>query len=220
MFTQPRDQITKINLRIKFFALIVTKQIIPSEPVSRKNEMMKTKEKRMLDQNLLKTYLYNTFVLHPMIEQNDMINDIEAEVHYEIFLITEITIPKTDTALHLEIVLVMTKALILYSSLVHDMTIKKETRDLIALPIVSHTNLLIDVTSVTDIDHIHFLQIIILHDKHPPLDHLRDQEILGFPDLAHTQVHELNLIQSNHKLKMIQITLKYICITQLKWQTL
>ena len=37
----------------------------------------------MLDQNLLKSLLYNTFVLLPMTEQKVMIQDIEAEVHHE-----------------------------------------------------------------------------------------------------------------------------------------
>ena len=174
----------------------------------------------MLAQNLLKNNLYNTFVLPEMIEQNDMINDIEVEVHHEMILITEITVHKTDTALYLEIVLVMPKALLIHSSLVHDMTIIKESRDLIVHLIDPHTNLLIDVTPVTVIDHAHFLELIISHNTHPPLDHLRDQENLGFPDLAHTQIHEINLIQSSHKLKLIQLTLKYICITQKKWQTL
>ena len=44
-----------------------------------------------------------------MIEQNDMIHDIEVEVHHEIN-ITKNTIHKTDTVLPLEIVFIMTKA--------------------------------------------------------------------------------------------------------------
>ena len=51
-----------------------------------------------------------------------MIHDIEVEVHREITRMTEITIHKTDPALHLEIVLVMTKVPILHNILVHDMT--------------------------------------------------------------------------------------------------
>ena len=61
----------------------------------------------MLDQNLLKNHLYNTFVLLQVIKQNDMIHDTEVEVHDEIIPTTEITVHKTDTALHLEIILVI-----------------------------------------------------------------------------------------------------------------
>ena len=74
---------------------------------------------------------------------------------------------------------------------------------------------------VTSIDHARFQEITtIIQDTHLLLDHLQDQEIVDFPDLAHTQRQETNLIQYNHKLKMIQLVLKYICITQPKWQTL
>ena len=99
------------------------------------------------------------------------------------------------------------------------MTIKKESRDLIALLINPHINHFIDVTPVTDIDHAHIPEITIF-DNHFPLDHLRDQKVLGFLDLAHTRIQEMNLIQSHHNPKMIQLFLKYICTTQLKWQTL
>ena len=77
----PETQITKTNPHIKNIVLTVTEQITPFLLASKNNEIMKTNEKLMLDQNLLKTFLYNTFVLLPMTEQNDMIQDIEAEVH-------------------------------------------------------------------------------------------------------------------------------------------
>ena len=128
-----------------------------------------------------------------------MIHDIEVEVHHEKIIITKTTIHKTDTVLHLEIVLVMPKALLLHSTLVHGMAIIKATRDLID----PHPNYLIDVIPVTDIDHAHILEITILHDKHLLLDLLRDQKILGFLDITHTQIQEINLKQSNHKPKMI-----------------
>ena len=99
------------------------------------------------------------------------------------------------------------------------MTIKKDSRDHIALLIDTHTNHLIDVTPVTDSDHAHFLEIKFLHDIPLPFD-LRDQEILDFLHLSLNQIQEINLIQSNHKPKMIKLTLRYICITQPKWQTL
>ena len=46
--------------------------------------MTKTKEMHMLDQNLLKSHLYSTFVLPQTTEQNDMIHAIELEVIHEI----------------------------------------------------------------------------------------------------------------------------------------
>ena len=123
-------------------------------------------------------------------------------------------------ALHLEIDLVMTRVLLLHNTLNQDITIIKETRDLTVLFIDPLTNNLIDAILVTDSDHAHIQEITVLQDAHLLLDHLQHQEILNFLDLAHTQKQERNLIQYKHKLKMIQINLKYICITQSKWQTL
>ena len=137
----------------------------------------------MLDQNALKNHLYNTFVLPLMIKQNDRIHEKEVEVHHKNIMI-KITIHKTDTVLPLEIILVMTKALLFHNTLVHAMTITKETRDLIALLKDLHPNHFIDVTPLTDIDHAHTLEIIVLQDRHPLLDHLPDQEILGILGLA------------------------------------
>ena len=115
----------------------------------------------------------------------------------------------------------MTRILLLHITHNHDMTNINETRDLNTLLTDHLTNHLIDVILVADIDHAHIQDITtILQVTHLLLDHLQDQEIVDFPDLAHTQRQETNLIQYNHKLKMIQLILKYICITQPKWQTL
>ena len=60
-------------------------------------------------------------------------------------------------------------------------------------------------TLVTDIDHALIQEITtILQDTH--VNHLHDQEILGFLDLVHIQRQETNLIQNNHNTKMIQLT--------------
>ena len=67
-------------------------------------------------------------------------------------------------ALTLEIALAMTKVLLLHNTLVHDMTIINEIRDDVASLIDLHTNQPIDVTLVTDIDHVHIHEITILHD--------------------------------------------------------
>ena len=125
--------------------------------------MTKTKKMLMPDQNLLRNHLYNTFVLHPMTEQKEKINDIEVEVHHEKMIIQKTTIHKTDIALQLEIDLEMTRVLLLIKTLDHDMTTINETCDLISLLIDPLTNHLIDVILVTDIDHAHIQEIITRH---------------------------------------------------------
>ena len=67
-----------------------------------------------------------------MIKQNDKIHDIEVEVQHE-RIMTKITIHKTDTVLPLEIVLVMTKALLLHNTIVHDMTNTKKRLMILSL---------------------------------------------------------------------------------------
>ena len=82
----------------------------------------------MLDQNLLKSHLYSTFVLPQTTEQNDILHAIEVEVIHELTITTKITIHKTDNALHLEIVSVMTRVPLLHTTLDHDMTIIRVSR--------------------------------------------------------------------------------------------
>ena len=86
----PETEITKTNPHFKNTVSIVIKQITPSLLASKNNEMMKTNEMLTLDQNLLRNHLNSTFVLLPMIEQSDMIQDIEVEVHHEIIITTKI----------------------------------------------------------------------------------------------------------------------------------
>ena len=74
---------------------------------------------------------------------------------------------------------------------------------------------------VTDIDHARIQDITtISQDTHLLLDQLHDQEILEFQEPVHIKIQGTNLIKYNHKPKMIQLTSKYTCNTQLKWQTL
>ena len=68
----------------------------------------------------------------------------------------------------------MPKVLLLHNTLVHEMIITKENRDLIALLIDQQTNHLIDVTLFTDIDHAHILEITFLQDTYLLLEHLQD----------------------------------------------
>ena len=122
MFTQPKDPNNKSKPAYKNIVHTVIEQIIPFLIVSKNNEMMKINEKHMLDLNPLKNHLYSTSVLLPMIEPNAMIIDTEVEVPHETTLTTK-TIHKIDTVLHLEIEidLVMTKVLLLHTTLDHDM---------------------------------------------------------------------------------------------------
>ena len=156
-----------------------------------------------------------------MTEQNDMIHVVDVEVIHETIITIKILIHKIDIALHPEIDLVTTKVLLLHITLDHDMTIINEIDDPIALLTDLLTDPLTDMTLVKDVDHARVQEITtILQAIHLHIDHLLDQEILDFLDLVHIQKQETNLIQYNHNTKMIQLTLKYICITPLKWQTL
>ena len=119
MFTQPKDPNNKNYSAYKKIVHIVIEQIIPFLLVSKNNEMMKTNEMHMLDQNLHKNHLYSTFVLLQMIEQNTMIIDTEVEVPHETILTTK-TIHKIITVLHLEIDLAMTKVPLLHSTYKRD----------------------------------------------------------------------------------------------------
>ena len=191
----PKTQITKINLHIKNIAHTVIELITPFLLVSKNNEMMKINEKHMLDQNLYKNHSFSTFVLLPMTEQNTMIIDTEVEVPHEITLITK-TIHKTDTVLHLEIEIdfVMTKVLLLHTTLDQDMI----QTNVIPCLTVHLTDLLIDPhidkALVLDTDHAPIQETTNSQSTQIHIDHLQDQEILDFLDLAHTQISEIKSI--------------------------
>ena len=118
--------------------------------------------------------------------------DTKVEVLHETTLTT--TIHKFDTVLHLEIVLVMTKVLLLHNTLDHDMILTNVILDLTVLL----TDLFIDP---------HIAKILVLGTDHAPIqkttnsqstqihiDHLQDQETLDFLDLAHTPILEIKSI--------------------------
>ena len=150
-----------------------------------KKEMTKTNEMHMLAQNLHKNHMYSTFFLLPMIERNTMITDTEVEVPHETTLTTT-TIHKTDTVLHLEIDLVMTKVLLLHNTLDHDMKLTNVTPGLTAPHTDLRIDLHIDTILVLDIDHVPIQETINLQNTQIHTDHLLDQEILDFLDLVHT----------------------------------
>ena len=191
IFTQPKDPKNKNKPAYKNIAHIVIEQIILSLLVARNNEMMKTNEMHMLDQNLHKNHLYSTFVLLLMIEQNIMIIDTEVEVLHETTLTIK-TIHKIDTVLHLKIDLVMTKVLVLHSTLDHDMILTNVTLSLTALHTDPLTDLLIDTIFALDTDHAHILETINLQNIQIHTDHLHDQENLDYLDLVHTPILETN----------------------------
>ena len=152
MFTQPKDPNNKNKPAYKNIVHTVTEQITPSLFVSKNNEMMKTNEMHLLDQNLHKNYLYSTSVLHLMIEQNTTITDIEVEVPHETILTTK-PIHKIDAVLHLKIDLAMTKVLLLHNTLNHDTILTNAIHGLTALHTDLHIDLLIDTTLALDIKH-------------------------------------------------------------------
>ena len=130
-----------------------------------------------------------------MTEQNTMIIDTEVEVPHKTTLTIKIT-HKTDTVLHLEIEtdFVMTKVLLLHTTLdqdlIHINVILGLTVLLIDLLIDPH----IDKTLVLDTDHAPIQEITNSPSTQIHIDHLQDQEILDFLDLAHTQIPEIKSI--------------------------
>ena len=154
---------------------------------------MKTNEMHMLDQNLHKSLLYSTFVLLPMIEQNTMIINTKVEVPHETTLTTK-TIHKSDTVLHLEIDLAMTKVLLVHNTLDYDMILTDVIHGLIAFHTGLHIDPLIDTTLALDKSHAPIPETIILQNLQIHTDHLLDQENLDFLDLVHTPILETKLL--------------------------
>ena len=156
---------------------------------------MKINEKHMLDLNLHKNHSYSIFVPLRMIEQNTMIIHTEVEVPHETTLTTK-TIHKTDTVLHLEIEidLVMTKVLLLHTTLDHDMIHTNVIPGLTVLLTDLHTDPHIDKTFVLDTDHAPIPETTNSQNIQIHTDHLQDQETLDFLDLAHTPIPEIKLI--------------------------
>ena len=209
-------EITKINLHIKSIALFVTEQISPSPLVSRSNETTKTKEKLMLDQKSFvqnfrspandKAKRYDTRYRSKSTSRNNFDKNCKSQNRYRSTSRGRISYDKSTTPPQ-------------YTRLRYDKY--KETRDLTALLIDHHTSHHIDVKS--SYSHRYRSRLYSRNNNFTrytsPLDHLLDQETVGFLNLAHIQIKEINLIQSNHKLKLIQLISKYNCTTQPKWQT-
>ena len=128
-----------------------------------------------------------------MTEQNTMIIDTEVEVPHETILTTK-TIHKIDTVLHLEIDLVMTKALLLHNTLDHDMILTNVIPRLTALHTDPRTDLHIETTLALDTNHAPIPETTKSQNIQIHTDHLQDQENLDFLDLARTPIPETKLI--------------------------
>ena len=191
----PKPQITKINLHIKNIVHIVKKQIIPSLLVSKNDEMMKTNEMHMLDQNLNKNHLYSTFVLLPTsndrtkpydnryrsqsTSRDNSYNKNSSQNRYrstsrDIFSYDKGTTPPQ------------------YSRSRYD-TYKRESRSCRS-PYRSSYRSLIDTTLALDIDHAPIPVTTNLQNTQIQTDHLQDQETLDFLDLVHTTIPETKII--------------------------
>ena len=175
---------------MKLIVHTVTEQITLSLHVLKNKEMMKTNEMLMLDQNPHKNHLYSTSVLLLTIEQNTMIIDIEVEVLHVTTLTTR-PIHKTDTVLHLEIDITMTKVLLLHNTLDQDMILLNAIHGLTALHTDLFIDLFIDTTLALDINHAPIQETIILQDIQIHTDHLPDQEILDLLDPVRTPILEI-----------------------------
>ena len=116
-----------------------------------------------------------------------MIIDTEVEVPQETTLTIK-TIYKIDTVLHLEIDLVTIKVLLLHTTLDHDMIHTNVIPGPTVLLTDLHTDPHIDTTLVLDTDHAPIPETTNSQNIQIHTDHLQDQEILEFLDLAHTPI--------------------------------
>ena len=149
-----------------------------------------------------------------------MIDDIEAEVHPEIIIITKTIILIQDIVLHLEIDSVMANTPLLHNTHDHGMTIINEIHDLTDHPTGHHTDTLINAILALDTDHTHIHVTIIFNGILLHSDHLHNQETLDLLDQGPIHIQETNLTQINQKHRMIRKTSKYPYITLLKWPML
>ena len=125
--------------------------------------------------------------------KNNTIIDIKVEVLHVTTLTTKL-IHKIDIVLHPETDSVMIKVLLLHTTLDHVMILTNAIHALI----VHHTDLLrdhlIDTILAQDTDHVPIPETIILQNIQTHTDHLPDQEIPDFIDLALTPTLEIKSI--------------------------
>ena len=128
-----------------------------------------------------------------MIEQSDIIQDIEVEVHHKTIITTTTIFHTPDIVLLLEIDLIMAKIPFLRKAHDHDMTIIKEIQDLIHRLTDPHIDLLLDVTLVPEMDHANIQETTIFQGTHLPSDHLEDKETLDVLDHGPIPLRDIKL---------------------------
>ena len=193
MFTQPKDPNNKNKPAYKKYCSYCQKTNLSISACFKKQRDDEDKREAYARSKSHKYLLYNTSVLLPMIEQNTMIIDTEVEVLHETTLTIK-TIHKIDTVLHLEIDLVMTKVLLLHTTLDHDMIHTNVIPGPTVLHTDPHTDPHIDTTLVLDTDHAPIPETTNSQNIQIHTDHLQNQETLDFLDPAHTPIPETKLI--------------------------
>ena len=111
-----------------------------------------------------KQYVQYFRALLLMTEQEDMIIDIEVDVHHAILIITKITPHKTNIALHLEIASLMTKVPLHHTILAPNKINLKENLHLIVLLVENRIDLQIDMTLIIEKDLVLILEITTFQD--------------------------------------------------------
>ena len=195
MFTEPKDPNNKNKPAYKKFCSYCHRTNHSISACFKKQRDDEDKREAYARSKSPQNLSFSTFVLLPMTEQNTMIIDTEVEVPLEITLTTK-TIHKTDTVLHLEIEIdyVMTKVLLLHTTLDQDMIHTNVIPGLTVLLTDLHTDPHIDKTLVLDTDHTPIQETTNSQSIQIHIDHLQDQETLDFLDLAHTPIPEIKLI--------------------------
>ena len=191
MFTHSRDPNTKHKRHT------VIKQATPSLLVSKNNEMMKIKETPMLDLNLLKNHLYNTFVLLlvkiTLTEQITNIQNPMIDTVVELHHVTVIQIAKSTSFSSLKTDTDMTEPLLLHNLTDQDLT----SIDEIHVFLVHHTDLFIDhhidEIHVLDKDHVHTRETDHLHNILRHIDLLPNHESIDLLDLDQVLIQKIKL---------------------------
>ena len=103
MFTQPKDPNNEKEPAYKQFCSQCHRTNHSISACFKKHRDDEDKGEAYARSKSPQNHLYNTFVLHQMIDQNAMTHDTEVDVRHEIILSTKTTIHETVLALHLEI---------------------------------------------------------------------------------------------------------------------
>ena len=219
MFTQPRDPNNKAKPAYKKYCSYCHRTNHSISACFKKQRDDEDKRDTYARSNFLKNLLYSIFLLPPMIKHRDTIQDqvtisldIVVEVHLAMITKNPIIL-NIDNDLLPELATIMIELLLLHITPGLVMTIINE----ILAHIVHHIDLLID--HLTDVIHVPDInldltpEITTFKDTLLPIDHRPDLKIPDILDLAHILIQETRSKIFNHKLPLIQSTLKYTCTT-------